>query len=537
MDLDGAKVVKEWSAGVERQILDLRKIPRPRLGDLFGGVSVALVLIPQSIANASLAGLPPVVGLFASAFPLLVFALFASSPYLQTGPVALTSLLTAGALIGAGFDVGTPDYIAAAALLALIVGVTRLLVGVTRLGSLVYLMAEPVTIGFTSGAGLVILSSQLSRALGVSLPANVAAEENPIVRALWTVVNPGEWQISAILFSVVTLALMLLGKRVHRLFPGVLIAVVVTLAFSRITNYGGAVIGPIPSGLPTLNLALPWGSIGSLITGGVVIALIGFAEPASIARAFATESQTRWSSSREFIASGFANLVAGATGAYPVGGSFARSSVNKIAGAETRWSGAVTAIFMLAFLPFSFLLDGLPDAVLGAVVIGAVVSLLKPRRLWQFRTRSPYQASLAYLTFFATLISPPNIHYAVLFGIGVTVLLHVVRPFSLQSMATEDGGLALRPWGLLWVGTNSRFAKALTDAIEADSGSGPVTVSLERSTAIDAATAASIVSGQETAELAGREFAVRNPPRGAEVVLSGFGVPVIANSHPSNEAS
>ena len=104
-------------------------------------------------------------------------------------------------------------------------------------------------------------------------------------------------------------------------------------------------------------------------------------------------------------------------------------------------------------------------------------------------------------------------------------------------MATEDGGLALRPWGLLWVGTNSRFAKALTDAIEADSGSGPVTVSLERSTAIDAATAASIVSGQETAELAGREFAVRNPPRGAEVVLSGFGVPVIANSHPSNEAS
>ena len=125
MDLDGAKVVKEWSAGVERQILDLRKIPRPRLGDLFGGVSVALVLIPQSIANASLAGLPPVVGLFASAFPLLVFALFASSPYLQTGPVALTSLLTAGALIGAGFDVGTPDYIAAAALLALIVGVTR----------------------------------------------------------------------------------------------------------------------------------------------------------------------------------------------------------------------------------------------------------------------------------------------------------------------------------------------------------------------------------------------------------------------------
>lgn len=149
MDLSGAKILKVWGAGVERQIDDLRQVPRPRLGDLLGGVSVALVLIPQSIANAGLAGLPPIVGLFASAFPLLIFALFASSPYLQTGPVALTSLLTAGALVGAGLEPNTGDYIAAAGLLALIVGVTRFVIGLTRLGSVVYLMAEPVTIGFT----------------------------------------------------------------------------------------------------------------------------------------------------------------------------------------------------------------------------------------------------------------------------------------------------------------------------------------------------------------------------------------------------
>ena len=532
MDLDGAKIAKVWSAGVERQIGDLRQVPRPRLGDLLGGVSVALVLIPQSIANASLAGLPPVVGLFAAAFPLLVFALFASSPYLQTGPVALTSLLTAGALIGAGFDPGTTEYIAAAGLLAIIVGVTRLIIGATRLGSVVYLMAEPVTIGFTSGAGLVILSSQLSKALGATLPANVAAQDNPIVRALWTVANPGEWRLSAILFSVVTLAFMLGGKRVHRLFPGVLIAVIATLAFSRIVGYEGPIIDPIPSGLPSLNLSLPWGSIGSLLTGGLVIALIGFAEPASIARAFASESQTRWSSSREFVASGFANLVAGATGAYPVGGSFARSSVNKIAGAETRWSGAITAVVVLAFLPFAFVLDGLPDAVLGAVVIGAVISLIKPRRLWRFRTRSPYQAALVYLTLIATLISPPNIHYAVLFGIAVTLILHFVRPFSLEVLSNENDELELRPWGLLWVGTNTRFSKRLNEVIEADPGHGPVTVSLDRSTAIDAATAASLVSAQATAQRSGREFAVRNAPRGAEVILSGLGVPVIYENPP-----
>ena len=144
------------------------------------------MLIPQSIANAGLAGLPPVVGLFASAFPLLIFALFASSPYLQTGPVALTSLLTAGALVGAGLEPNTGDYVAAAGLLAIIVGFTRLVIGATRLGSVVYLMAEPVTIGFTSGAGLVILTSQLSKALGVELPADVAANDNPIWRGVWT---------------------------------------------------------------------------------------------------------------------------------------------------------------------------------------------------------------------------------------------------------------------------------------------------------------------------------------------------------------
>ena len=527
MGSNGSKFAKLWSDGVAREVDDLRNIPRPTLGDVVGGVSVALILIPQSIANAGLAGLPPVVGLFAAAFPLLIFALFASSPYLQTGPVALTSLLAAGALIGAGFEPDTTDYIAAAGLLAVIVGVTRLLIGVTRLGSVVYLMAEPVTIGFTSGAGVVILTSQLSKALGVVLPADVADQGNPIVRGVWALVHPGEWSLGAILFSVVTLAFMLLGRRVHRLFPGVLIAVVVTLGFARLSGYSGPSIDSVPSGLPTFSFDLPWSSVTSLLAGGIVIALIGFAEPASIARSFASETQSRWSSSREFLASGLANMVAGVTGAYPVGGSFARSSVNKIAGAETRWSGAITSLVVLAFLPFAFVLDGLPDAVLGAVVIGAVFSLIKPRRLWRFNKRSPWQAALAYLTFVATLVSPPNIHYAVLFGIAATLLLHVIRPFRLEVLQTDDGGLDLRPRGLLWIGTNTRFADELTEAIEADRGHGSVTVSLDRSTAIDTATAAALASGQRAADAAGRSFVVSNPPRGAEVVLDGFDVPVL----------
>ncbi len=521
------KLFERWRLGVDRQVSDLAAFPRPGLGDVIGGVSVALVLIPQSLAYANLAGLPPVVGLFAAAFPLLIFAVFASSPFLQTGPVALTSLLTAGALAAAGLEPETEAYIGAAAILAIVVGVSRAVIGILRLGSIVYLMAEPVTIGFTSGAGLVILSSQLPRALGADLPADVTTWGNPMARAGWAILHPGSWTFIALVMSAATLVLMLRGRRIHRLFPGVLVAVVVALLYSRGFDYTGAVIPDVEAGLPRWSLDLPWASTGSLITGGLVIALVGFAEPASIARTFANEDQIRWSSSREFFASGLANTVAGLTGAYPVGGSFSRSSINRLAGAETRASGAITGLVVLAFLPFAALLDGLPDAVLGAIVVGAVVSLVKPKRLFRLWRRSPWQAALAWITFIATLLTPPNVQYAVLLGVAVTALLHVVRPFHLDVDSTADGELHLRPRGLLWIATNSKLKEALRDEIAADDGSGPVLVSLDRSTAIDAAIADAVAAGQAAAELAGRKFRVTNVPDGGTLILENFGLDVI----------
>ncbi len=515
-----------WRLGIRRQLEDLAVVPRPSVGDAVGGLSVALVLIPQSLAYADLAGMPAVHGLFASAFPLLVFAVVASSPYLQTGPVALTSLLTAGALAGAGLEEKTSAWVAAAALLALIVGVTRLLLGIFRLGAVVYLMAEPVMIGFTSGAGIVILSSQLPKALGVSLPTDVADWSNPIARALWAVTHPGEWLVEALLISVFTLVLMLKGRSWHRLFPGVLIAVIVSLLFSRLTSYDGPVIADIPGGLPAWSFDLPFESLGTLLVGGVVIALVGFAEPASIARTFANEEQQVWSSSREFFASGLANSVASVTGAFPVGGSFSRSSVNRFAGAQTRWSGAITGTVVLAFLPFAGLLDRLPDAVLGAIVVGAVLSLIKPRRLWKLWTRSSWQAGLAWVTFVATLVTPPNVQFAVLLGVGLTAALHLWRRFRLEVEDSPAGELRLRPRGLLWVATNSKLKEELRSVIGADEGSGQVTINLDRSTAIDAAIADSIAAGDAVARRQGRAFTVVNAPEGALPILENVDVDV-----------
>ena len=395
---------------------------RPVPADLLAGLSVAMVLIPQSMAYAELAGLPSHLGLFASALPPILAALFASSPYLQTGPVALTSLLTFGALASLA-DPGSADYVALAALLALMVGVTRLLLGLFRLGVVTYLMRDPVVTGFTSAAAILILASQLPKALGTATPTG-----GVLWRAGWSLGHPGGWETASLAIAATTVLLVLAGRRVvHRMFPGALIAVGGGVIVSRLTDYAGPVVGDVPTGLPALSLDLPWGSTGSLLVGGILIALVGFAEPASIARVFADEDGQRWSANREFVSQGVANLAAAVSGSFPVGGSFSRSSLNRLAGARTRWSGLVTGITILAFLPFADVLAPLPRATLGGVVIAAVVGLVKPGRLLGMARISPADAVVAWVTFFATLALSPRVEQGVLVGILVSLAVGLRR--------------------------------------------------------------------------------------------------------------
>ncbi len=385
---------------------------RPVPADLLAGLSVAMVLVPQSMAYAELAGLPQHLGLFASALPPILAAFFASSPYLQTGPVALTSLLTFGALAGLS-EVGTPDYVAMAALLALLVGVTRLLLGVFRLGMVTYLMRDPVVTGFTSAAAILILASQMPKAFGVAAPTG-----GVLWRAGWALGHVNHWEATSVAIAMVTVGLVLAGRRVvHRLFPGALLAVAGGVVLSRATDYAGPVVGEVPTGLPDLSLDLPWGSTGTLLVGGVLIALVGYAEPASIARVFADEDGQRWSADREFVSQGVANVAAAVSGAFPVGGSFSRSSLNRLAGAQTRWSGLVTGVAVLAFLPFADVLAPLPRATLGGVVIAAVVGLVRPVALVSMVRRSSADALVAWATFAATLTLAPRVEQGVLVGI------------------------------------------------------------------------------------------------------------------------
>ncbi len=400
---------------------------RPAAIDLVAGLSVVLVLIPQSMAYAELAGLPSHLGLFASALPLIAASIFASSPYLQTGPVAMTCLLTFGALSGLATP-GSAEYIRLATLLALVVGVTRLALGVLKLGSVTYLMTDQVVTGFTSGATILIISSQLPKVFAAVPPAGGVLRQ-----AGWSLTHPGQWEWAAVSIAVVTAVLVLGGRRLHRLFPGALIAVMGGVLWSQVFGYSGPVVGDIVTGWPPLTLDLPWSETGAVLVGGVVIALVGFAEAASISRVFAAADSQRWSADREFVSQGLANIVAAFCSAFPVGGSFSRSALSRLTGAQTRWSGLVTGLAVLAFLPFAQILETLPRATLGGVVFAAVVGLIQPRKLWASVRSSSRNGLVAGGTFVATLALAPRVERAVMVGVALSLATKAWARFGVRS--------------------------------------------------------------------------------------------------------
>lgn len=442
----------------------IRLASRIELSDVLAGVAVAFVLIPQSLAYAELAGLPPHVGLYAAMLPPIAAALFASSPYLQTGPVAMTSLLTFGALAGLAAP-GTSQYVALAALLALVVGAMRVALGLIRVGWVAFLMSHPVLTGFTAAAAILICASQLPTALGAVTPDGGLLE-----RAGWALVHPSSWDGASVVLSVVTLLLVLAGRRVHTLFPGVLVALLVGLMFSFVSGYGGPVVGEVPQGLPPFSLELPWSALPGLLFPAAVIALIGFAEAAAISRTFAAEDRTAWNPNREFVSQGVANLASGISGGFPVGGSFSRSSVNRAAGGKTRLSGAVTGLIVLAFLPVAGVLSALPAAVLGAIVIAAVVRLIDLNTMVSFVRHSYPQTAIAWVTFVLTLALAPHIERAVLIGIGFAIAVHIWRELPvLVRSSYQDGALRIEPQGVLFFAS----APALSEALLTELGRHP----------------------------------------------------------------
>lgn len=434
-------------------------LPRPDRRDLVAGVNVALVLVPQSLAYAVLAGMPPAVGLTVGAVATIAAAPFVSSPFLQTGPVAITALLTFGGLAGLA-EPSSPDWVGMAALLALLVGLVRLVIGVTRAGPLAYLMSQPVLAGFTPAAALVIAVGQLPDMLGVD-----TAGRGP-VRVVPALVDVSAWDPATIGMAALTVAVMLAASRVHALFPAVLVAVVVGLGVATVVGFDGATVGEISGGFPRLQPGLPWERLPDLVVPALVIALVGFAEPAAIARTYAQETRTRWDADREFVSQGVANLASGAFGGFPVGGSFSRSAVARHSDARTGWSGAFTGLLVLAAVPAVGVFASLPAAVLAAVILTSVLGLIRLGEVLRLRRWSTQQFVIAAVTFVLTLVTAPQIQVAIVVGVVLSVVAHLRRELAITAPHwVEQDALHLRPLGVLYFGSAHRLEDQVTDLL------------------------------------------------------------------------
>lgn len=407
--------------------------------DLIAGLTVAVMLVPQSMAYAALAGMPPVTGLYASVVPLLVYALLGSSGSLAVGPVAITALMTGTAL--APLANGDPArYAALAGLLALLVGAVQLLMGVLRLGALTSFMSHSVLSGFTSAAALVIAASQLKDLLGLDaaradgLPGTLAA--------LWQ--GAGTAHALTVAVAAAALAALILLRRTLPRLPGALIVVAAVTTLSALLSLGDRgvrVLGDIPGGLPVPSLpALSGTDIGALLPAAVAIALVSYLEGIAVATSLAAKAGQGVSPGKELVAIGAANTSAGLFSAFPVAGGFSRSAVNFAAGARTPMATVVTAVVVaLTALLLTPAFHHLPKAVLAAIVVTAVLGLVDvagARSAW--RTRRADGLALA-VTFVVTLVAgvEPGLAAGVAFSIGV-FLWRTSRP-HLAELALVPG--------------------------------------------------------------------------------------------------
>ena len=535
--------------------------------DFLAGLTVALVLIPQSMAYAQLAGLPPHYGLYASFLPIAIAALWGSSNHLSTGPVAVVALLTASALEPFA-SAGSTEYIVYAVLLALMVGVVQLLLGVLRLGVVVNFLSHPVVLGFTNAAAIIIGLSQLNKLLGVSMPKS----DFFLLDILGVLGQLQSTHMPTLLMGLAALAIMVLMKKHLPKWPGVLVAVVVTTLVSWGIGYeqklalpvdavvqsearqllldyqsrkaeldageaalksrktalktagglgaaeamhlkyeigmlelqvkgqekiargvldqlkklrfealdgqlyiagltpggrhgdghhwrikkveggqlrltaGGEVVGAVPAGLPSFAWpALDPGKLADLLSAAIVIALVAFMEGVSVAKAIGAKTKQRIDPNQELVGQGLANIASGFSQGFPVAGGFSRTAVNYNAGAMTGLSSLLTAVFiLLAMLFLTPLLYHLPQAVLAAIIMMAVVSLFNFAGIREAWRAHRHDGAAAGVTFVATLAVAPNLDHGILIGAGLAIALYLLRsmkPRVARLSRHEDGTL------------------------------------------------------------------------------------------------
>jgi SulP family sulfate permease len=395
-------------------------------GDIAAGLTVGIMLIPQGMAYAMLAGLPPIHGLYAATLPLIAYSILGTSRQLAVGPVAMDSLLTAASL-GAITVVGAENYIPLAALLALMVGLVQFLGGVLRLGFLVDLLSRPIISGFTSAAAIIIGMSQLKHLLGVDTARSSFVHE--IVLSVAGKLD--QINLPTLMIGLLGMVLIIGVKKMSKVVPGPLVAVlggILAVWGFGLAEQGVLIVGDIPQGLPAFGLpTMDLATIKELIPAALTISLVGFMESIAVSKAVrARHKDYALVPNQELIALGAANAAAAVVGGYPVTGGFSRTAVNDQGGAKTGLAGLISAasiVLTLLFLtPFFYFL---PNAILASLIMVAVFNLIdlqEARRLWHL-DRSDFW--LLAITFLCTLFL--GIQLGIGIGVGLSLSIHVYK--------------------------------------------------------------------------------------------------------------
>jgi sulfate permease, SulP family len=403
-----------------------RRYERAWLGaDLGAGLTLAVMLVPQAMAYAALAGMPPITGLYVSIVALLAYAWLGTSSHVSFGPFALVSLLTAAALEPYAAE-STRHYLVLAGTLAILVGAIHLVLALARADAVVVVISRPVIIGFTAAVAGIITLSQIRDLFGVDVDRSARFRE-----AMQIAFEAApRAHVPTLSIGLVTLVLLVLGRRYLPRVPMTLlvcvVGVVVVAAFD-LAQVGVPVVGEIPSGLPRPRLpSVSAAEIRGLLPSAAVIALIAYAGNVSIAKAIAARSREIVGGNRELVASGAANLAAGVVGGFPVAASFTRTAVVYDARARTQLAGVVAAgILVLVLVTLAPLLESLPRAVLAAIVLVSVAGLFDLRGARATFRVDGADGAVMVVTFVATLALGAQFGLAI--GVAANLVVHLAR--------------------------------------------------------------------------------------------------------------
>ncbi|WP_456458415.1 SulP family inorganic anion transporter [Reichenbachiella sp.] len=395
--------------------------------DLFAGLVVGVMLIPQGMAYAMIAGLPPIYGLYTAIIPTVVYALIGSSRHVSVGPVAMDSLiLVAGA--SAFATEGTMDYIIVVAALTLLIGAIQMGMGVLKLGFIANFLSKPVILGFTFAAAVIISIKQLKYLLGIQL----VDVDGIFDEFLFYILNLDGVHLPTLWIALGSLFLLIVGKKLISKFPVSLLVVLVGMGISylfQLDNVGVSLVGYMPSGLPEFSIpeieGLPWGDFLPL---AITLALMGFVEIYSIGQRLQSKHKAEYeiNANQELVGLGMANVIGSFFRTFPATASFSRSAVNESSGAKTTIASLVAALIVILALLFLMpVFQYLPHAVLGAIIFVAVLGLIDTklaRSLWK---TDRYDFVMLLSSFLGTLIL--GIEWGIGFGILISLLVLIYK--------------------------------------------------------------------------------------------------------------